>query len=152
METLVKRKSLLPLIPTNNLIDDLFSRDIFDWTDRNFSSIGSNLPSVNLKETDTKLQVELAAPGMKKEDFKVEIDNNTLLISSEKQEEKEESRKKDNYLRKEFNYQSFFRSFTLPEYIDENKIQANYKDGILHVEIAKKEGSKKKSSKTIAIQ
>ena len=61
-------------------------------------------------------------------------------------------RKKDNYLRKEFNYQSFFRSFTLPEYIDENKIQANYKDGILHVEIAKKEGSKKKSSKTIAIQ
>jgi HSP20 family protein len=98
------------------------------------------------------LQVELAAPGMKKEDFKVEIDNNTLLISSEKQEEKEESRKKDNYLRKEFNYQSFFRSFTLPEYIDENKIQANYKDGILHVEIAKKEGSKKKSSKTIAIQ
>ena len=90
METLVKRNSLLPLIPTTNLIDDLFSRDIFDWTDRNFSSIGSNLPSVNLKETDTKLQVELAAPGMKKEDFKVEIDNNTLLISSEKEEETEE--------------------------------------------------------------
>ena len=135
METLVKRKSLLPLIPTNNLIEDLFSRDIFDWTDKNFSSIGSNLPSVNLKETDNKLQVELAAPGMKKEDFKVEIDNNMLLISSEKQEEKEESRKKDNYIRKEFNYQSFFRSFALPEYIDENKIQANYKDGILHVEL-----------------
>ena len=86
METLVKRNSLLPLLPTSNFIDDLFSRDIFDWTDRNFSSIGSNLPSVNLKETDTKLQVELAAPGMKKEDFKVEIDNNTLLISSEKEE------------------------------------------------------------------
>ena len=152
METLVKRNSLLPLIPTTNLIDDLFSRDIFDWTHRNFSSIGSNLPSVNLKETDNKLQVELAAPGMKKEDFKVEIDNNMLLISSEKQEEKEESRKKDNYIRKEFNYQSFFRSFALPEYIDENKIQANYIDGILHVEIAKKEGSKKKTAKTIAIQ
>lgn len=152
METLVKRNSLLPLIPTNNLIDNLLSRDIFDWTDRNFTSIGANLPSVNLKETENKLQVELAAPGLKKEDFKVEIENNTLLISSEKEEEKEEKRKKDNYIRKEFNYQSFCRTFALPENIDENKIQANYKDGILHVEIEKKEGSKKKIAKTIAIQ
>jgi HSP20 family protein len=152
METLVKRNSLLPLIPTTNLIDDLFSRDIFDWTDRNFSSIGSNLPSVNIKETENKLQIDLAAPGMRKEDFKVEIDNNTLLISSERQEEKEESSKKDNFIRKEFNYQSFYRSFALPEYIDENKIKAIYKDGILHLEIAKKEGSQKKTVKNIAIQ
>lgn len=152
METLVKRNGLLPLIPTTNLIDDLFSRDIFDWTDRNFSSIGSNLPSVNIKETENKLQIDLAAPGMRKEDFKVEIDNNTLLISSERQEEKEESSKKDNFIRKEFNYQSFYRSFALPEYIDENKIKAFYKDGILHLEIAKKEGSQKKTVKNIAIQ
>ncbi len=152
METLVKRNSLLPLIPTTNLIDDLFSREIFDWTDRNFSSIGSNLPSVNIKETENKLQIDLAAPGMRKEDFKVEIDNNTLLISSERQEEKEESSKKNNFIRKEFNYQSFYRSFALPEYIDENKIKAIYKDGILHLEIAKKEGSQKKTVKNIAIQ
>jgi HSP20 family protein len=98
------------------------------------------------------LEVELAAPGLKKEDFKVEIENNTLLISSEKQEEKEESRKKDNYIRKEFSYQSFYRSFYLPEYVDESKIEANYKDGILHVTIAKKEGSKKKTTKSIAIK
>ena len=134
------------------IFDDLFTKDVFDWTDRNFSSIGSNLPSVNLKETDDLLKIELAAPGMKKEDFKVEIDNNTLLISSEKEEEKEETRKKDNYIRKEFNYQSFFRSFSLPEYIDESKIEANYKDGILHVNIAKKEGGKRKTTKRIAIK
>ena len=109
-------------------------------------------PSVNLKETDDHLKIELAAPGMKKEDFKVEIDNNTLLISSEKEEEKEETRKKDNYIRKEFNYQSFFRSFSLPEYIDESKIEANYKDGILHIDIAKKEGGKRKTTKKIAIK
>jgi HSP20 family protein len=152
METLVKRNGLFPLVPVNNFFDDLFTKDIFDWTDRNFSSIGSNLPSVNLKETDDLLKIELAAPGMKKEDFKVEIDNNTLLISSEKEEEKEETRKKDNYIRKEFNYQSFFRSFSLPEYIDESKIEANYKDGILHVNIAKKEGGKRKTTKRIAIK
>lgn len=150
METLVKRNGFVPSV--NTLFDDIFTRDIFDWTDKNFSTIGSNLPSVNLKETDNKLEVELAAPGMKKEDFKVEIDNNMLMISSEKREEKKEERKKDNYLRKEFNYQSFYRSFYLPEYIDESKVEARYKDGILHVEIAKKESTKKLANKTIAIK
>ena len=142
METLVKRNSLFPVVNTlpvmNTLLDDFFSKDIFDWTDRNFTALGSNLPSVNLKETENQLEVELAAPGLKKEDFKVEIENNTLLISSEKQEE--------------ISYQSFYRSFYLPEYVDESKIEANYKDGILHVTIAKKEGSKKKTAKTIAIK
>lgn len=150
METLVKRNSSLPTL--NTFFDDFFTKDVFDWSDKNFASIGSNLPSVNLKETDNTLQVDLAAPGMKKEDFKVEIDNNMLMISSEKEESKEESRKKDNYLRKEFSYQSFYRSFNLPEYIDENKIEASYKDGILHVEIAKKDNGKKKMHKTIAIK
>ena len=150
METLVKRNGLFPTV--NTFFDDFISRDLFDWNDKNFTAIGSNLPSVNLKETDDKLQVELAAPGMKKEDFKVEIDNNMLMISSEKKEEKEETRKKDNYVRKEFNYQSFYRSFTLPDYIDESKVEASYKDGILHVDIAKKENGKKKAHKTIAIK
>ncbi|MNF44362.1 18 kDa heat shock protein [compost metagenome] len=152
MKPLVKTNSLFPMTPVNTLLDDFFSRDIFDWTDKNFSAMGSNLPSVNLKETDNKIEVELAAPGMKKEDFKVEIDNNMLMISSEKEEEKEEKRKKDNYIRKEFNYQSFFRSFSLPEYVDENKVEANYKDGILHIDIAKKEGSNKKIAKKIDIK
>ncbi|MFV7234893.1 Hsp20/alpha crystallin family protein [Flavobacterium sp. ZB4R12] len=158
MENLVKRNSSFPLINTglfpsvNTFFDDFVSRDLFDWADKNFTALGSNLPSVNLKETENKLEVDLAAPGMKKEDFKVEIDNNMLMISSEKEEEKEEIRKKDNYIRKEFNYQSFFRSFNLPEYIDESKIEASYKDGILHIVIAKKEGAKKKAHKTIAIK
>jgi HSP20 family protein len=150
METLVKRNGHVPSV--NTLFDDFFARDIFDWNDKNFSAIGSNLPSVNLKETDDKLEVELAAPGMKKEDFKVEIDNNVLMISSEKKEEKEESRKKGNYVRKEFNYQSFYRSFYLPEYIDENKVEASYKDGILHIDIVKKESTKKLVHKTISIK
>lgn len=155
METLVKRNGLFPTMGSksvNSFFDDFITKDLFDWTDKNFAELGSNLPSVNLKETDTHIEVELAAPGMKKEDFKVEIENDVLIISSEKEEEKEETRKKDNYIRKEFNYQSFFRSFSLPEYIDESKIEANYKDGILHVNIAKKEGGKRKTTKRIAIK
>jgi HSP20 family protein len=114
--------------------------------------LGSNLPSVNLKETDTKIEVELAAPGMKREDFKVEIDHNILMISSEKEEEKEETNKKENYIRREFNFQSFSRTFSLPETIDENKIEANYKDGILHVVVGKKDGVQKRTLKSIPIK
>lgn len=150
MEALVKPNSYSPLV--SSLFEDVLSRDIMDWSDKNFSTMGSSLPSVNLKETDKKIEVELAAPGLKKEDFKVQIDNNILSISSEKEEEKEETRKKGNYYRKEFNYQSFCRTFSLPDYADENNINANYKDGILHVEIAKKEGSQKKIAKNITIK
>lgn len=154
METLV-RTGLFPTLANksvNNFFDDFITRDLFDWTDKNFAALGSNLPSVNLKETDTQIEVELAAPGMKREDFKVEIDNDMLMISSEKEEEKEEVRKKENFIRKEFNYQSFSRTFTLPETANENKIEANYKDGILHVIIGKKDGAKKRALKTIPIK
>lgn len=136
----------------NSFFDDFITKDLFDWTDKNFAGLGSNLPSVNLKETDTNIEIELAAPGMKREDFKVEIDNDMLMISSEKEEEKEEVGKKENYIRKEFNYQSFYRAFSLPETANENKIDANYKDGILHVVIEKKEGAKKRALKTIPIK
>ncbi len=143
MKTLVKKDGMFPSLESksiNNFFDDFITKDLFDWTDRNFAALGSNLPSVNLKETDTEIEVELAAPGMKREDFKVEIDNDILMISSEKEEKKEEVSKKENYVRREFNYQSFSRTFSLPETIDENKIEANYKDGILHVIVGKKEG------------
>ena len=155
MKTLVKRNGLFPSMGSksvNSFFDDFITKDLFDWTDKNFAGLGSNLPSVNLKESDTNIEIELAAPGMKKEDFKVEIENDMLMISSEKEEEKEEVGKKDNYIRKEFNYQSFCRTFSLPETANENKIEANYKDGILHVVIEKKEGNPKRALKNIPIQ
>lgn len=92
METLIKRNGFLPSV--NTLFDDIFSKDVFDWTDKNFSSNGSNLPSVNLKETENKLEVELAASGLKKEDFKIEIDNNMLMISSEIKKKEKKLEKK----------------------------------------------------------
>jgi len=155
MKTLVKKDGLFPTVESklvNNFFDDFITKDLFDWTDRNFAAIGSNLPSVNLKETDTKIEVELAAPGMKREDFKVEIDNDILMISSEKEEEKEEIRKKENYIRREFNYHSFSRTFSLPDTIDDTKVEASYKDGILLVIVPKKENVKKRTLKNIPIK
>lgn len=154
MGTLIKRDGSFPSVVSklvNPLFEDFFTRDITDWADRNISAIGVNLPSVNLKETDSKLEIELAAPGLKKEDFKIEVDHGTLIISAEK-EEKKESNKKDDYVRKEFNYQSFYRSFSLPDYADENKIEATYKDGILNVTIDKKNNGKKKELKSITVK
>ncbi|WP_281228938.1 Hsp20/alpha crystallin family protein [Flavobacterium aquiphilum] len=154
MGTLIKRDGSFPSVVSklvNPLFEDFFTRDITDWADRNISAIGVNLPSVNLKETDLKLEIELAAPGLKKEDFKIEVDHRTLIISAEK-EEKKESNKKDDYVRKEFNYQSFYRSFSLPDNADENKIEASYKDGILNVTIDKKNNGKKKELKSITVK
>lgn len=155
METLVKRDGMFPSVVSkfvSPLFEDFFTRDISDWADRSISAIGVNLPSVNLKETDTKLEIELAAPGLKKEDFKIEVDKNMLSISAEKEEKKEEKNKKENYVRKEFNYQSFYRSFNLPEDADESKIEAIYKDGILDIIIAKKPGDRKKTTKAITVK
>jgi HSP20 family protein len=156
METLIKRgDGMFPSVMSklvSPLFEDFFTRDISDWVDKSIPAIGVNLPSVNLKETDTKLEIELAAPGLKKEDFKIEVDNHMLIISAEKEEKKEMSNKKEDYVRKEFNYQSFYRSFNLPEYADENKIEATYKDGILDVIINKKPGEKRKASKSISIK
>jgi HSP20 family protein len=149
MKAIIKKNGSIPAV--NTYLDDFFSRDIFDLTDKNFSALGSDIPYANLKETDTTLEVELAVPGMKKEDFKIEIENNMLKISSKKEIKKGETEEKENYVRKEFSYHSFYRSFYLPHFIDENKIEASYTNGILQVIITKKEGGQKNTSQRINI-
>ena len=150
METLVKRNGNFPLM--NTFVDDFLSKDIFDWTERNFAALGSNLPSANLKETERKLEVELAAPGMNKEDFNIEIDNNILKISCENETEHEETGNKNNYVRKEFSYHKFSRTFYLPDSADDENVEAAYDNGILTVSIPKKENNKGKTAKTILIK
>ena len=110
------------------------------------------MPSVNLKETKKGFEVELAAPGLKKDDFIIEAHNQILTISSEKKEKKEEKDEKGNYTRKEFNYSSFKRSFTLPKSAEENTVQASYENGVLHIEIAKKAAEQEKSAKKIEVK
>jgi len=101
---------------------------------------------------DNSYEVEMAAPGMKKEDFKIELDNNVLTISSEKREESQEGNENERYSRREFSYQSFQRSFALPkEVVDEDKIKAHYSDGMLQLSIPKKEKAKQKQPRKIEI-
>lgn len=149
---LVKRNRNNDWFPSmTNWFDDFMSRDLFDWTNSNYSMTGTTLPAVNIKETNDLFEVEVAAPGMRKEDFRVELDNNLLTISSERKDEKVEEDGK-RYSRREFSYQSFQRSFTLPQgLVKEDKIEAKYKDGVLHLLIPKTEEAKKKAPRTIQI-
>lgn len=141
--TLVKRSN--DLFPS--LLDDFFGRDWFN----SGQTAGSTMPAVNLKEDENNFEVELAAPGMSKNDFKIELDNNLLTISCEKEERHEEKGEKGQYARREFNYRSFQRSFNLPNTIESDKINARYTDGILKLTIPKKEEAKKRAARQIEI-
>lgn len=133
-----------------SLFDRFFNNELMDWNMSNFSGPNSTLPAVNVHETDDEYILEVAAPGMSKKDFKINYQNSTLTISSEKQEEKED--KNNNYSRKEFSYQSFQRSFTVPgNVVDTEKISATYADGILNVKIPKREEVKPKPAREIKI-
>jgi len=115
--------------------EDIFNNDLFNLPA--MASRGATVPAVNINETDKEFELELAAPGLKKNDFKVNIDRNVLTVSTEKKEEKEEKDK--NFTRKEFSYHSFSRSFTLPESINQEKIDAKYNDGVLKLVLPKKD-------------
>lgn len=141
--TLVKFKDTFP-----SFLDEFFGGDIFDSM-RGASTIGNSLPAVNVKENDKAFLLEVAAPGMKKEDFKLELENNILGISSESKDE--QSEEKEKYTRREFRYSAFRRTFTLPKHVDSDRIKAEYKDGVLTIEIPKKVEEKMPSSKTIEI-
>jgi HSP20 family protein len=127
--------------------EDLFKDDdgFFDrpWNKERF------LPAVNVEETDNAFNLEVAAPGMEKKDFKLEVDKGMLRISAETETSKED--KTDHYTRKEFDYRSFERSFWLPENVKVDGISANYKDGILVITVPKLAVKKEEAVKKIKI-
>ncbi len=132
------------------LFDRFFENDLFDWSNRNYSNTSTTLPSVNIKESIEDFEVEVAAPGFSKNDFKVQLNHDLLTISSEKQIENE-TKEGQQFSLREFSYQSFSRSFTLPNSADSEKIRAKYEDGILRIIIPKKEEAKPKPARQIAI-
>ena len=133
-----------------SLFNDFF-RPWDEWFEGGLTSRVLNVPAVNITENKDESMVSLAIPGMKKEDFNIDIEGNMLTISSEKEESKEE--KDEKYTRKEFNYSSFSRSFSLPDEVNMEKIDARYVDGVLKLSLPKKEEAKKiATSKHIAIK
>jgi len=136
-------------LPT--MFDRFFEGDLFDWSNRNFSLTNTTLPSVNIKENSNEFKVEVAAPGFDKGDFKLELNHNLLTVSSEKKVENE-TKEDEQFTKREFSYQSFSRSFTLPNTADGERIEANYENGILQINIPKKEEAKPRPARTIEIQ
>ena len=144
--TLIKRSDW-PLLMNGNLLSDFFDNDRFfdsDWFKK------QSVPAVNVRETEKNFEIEVAAPGLSKKDFKITVDNGVLTISSEKKEEKEQKEK--DYTRKEFSYSSFSRSFTLPENVNEDDVKANYEDGLLKLNVAKKVIAQTKAKKAIEVK
>jgi HSP20 family protein len=146
---LIKRREYLP-----SVFNDFF-RPWESLFDTNGGSLFNNLnpinvPAVNISEGKDQYDVSVAAPGMKKDDFNIDVEGNTLTISAEKREEKEE--KNERYTRKEFNYSSFSRSFSLPDGVNKEKIDASYDNGLLKLVLPKTEDAKKPASKHISVK
>ena len=143
--TLVRYNNRFP-----RFFDDFFTKDL----DRFFEGDTANahLPAVNVKEDENGFQVEVAVPGFKKEDFKVELDQDVLTIASEQEDQHEEKDEQGNYVKREFRHQSFKRSFRLPEHVvDGDKIEARYEAGILYLTLPKREEVKPKPARLIDI-
>ena len=130
-----------------SLFDDLFLNDRLDgWNTQR-----SQVPAANIKETETDFKVELAAPGFKKEDFNISVEEDVLTISSETKKSTETKDEKERYTRREFTYSSFTRSFTLPDEVKQDAITAEYNDGVLTISVPKDTEVQLAQKRTIAI-
>ena len=140
MLPMITKRSFRPFYMPNLFDDDFFS---------SLPTRTSSMPAVNIRENEKNYLLELAIPGMEKKDLKIDINEDVLTISAENKNENEEQ--KDGYKRKEFSYSSFCRSFYIPENADKEKIAANYKEGVLYVELPKQEEEKTKISRQVQI-
>ena len=135
------------MTPFGGLVDGVLQNTLSRFFDDDFWGFDGRLTSgqvpVNIRETDKSYEMQVVAPGLRKEDFNVNISNNTLTISFEHKEESNEENKSEGYLRREYRMQSFSRSFTLDDTVDADKISAQYRDGVLHLSLAKKEGAQR---------
>ena len=133
------------------LFNDFFTRDLWNWGLSNNSTTNTTIPATNIREDNDNFYVEVAAPGMTKDDFKVELDGTILTIRSEK-ENRQEQKEGEKYSRREFSYQSFQRIFNLQKgVVDVEKIEAKYENGLLHLVIPKKEEAKPRPPRMIRI-
>lgn len=142
MNTLSRNNQLPSLIENffGHRLDDLFSSNNF----------AAYTPAVNVVEHGDGFRIEVAAPGLKKEDFKLNLNHNNLTVSASR-EETNEAKQEEKYMRREFSYTTFQRTFTLPTSIDADNIQASYTDGVLKIELPKRQEAKVKPARQIEI-
>jgi HSP20 family protein len=135
------------LQPWFNPFDRFFGNDLLGILNTDAVTI----PAINITEEKDSYKIEMAVPGLKKEDFDVNVEGNLMTISCEKESETKEGKNESNYSRKEYNYSSFSRSFTLPENADPASVNAKYVDGILNLVIKKKGDGQKTSAQKIKV-
>jgi HSP20 family protein len=140
--------NLFPALRNDFFPNRFFGSSLLDFDHDIFNGELSS-PPANITETNKEFKLDLSVPGMKREDFKVDVDNGVLTISSEKEEEQKDENK--NYSRREFSYSSFSRAFTLPDNADENNITAKYDNGVLQLTIPKTETTISKPKKEIKV-
>ena len=143
--TYSKFNAAAPSTSLNKWIDTLFNTTLADAMGTDFTN---SSPSVNIVEHDAHFTMQLAAPGLQKSDFNINIENDYLVISAEKKTEKEETGNQGKFTRREFNYSSFKRSFQLDENINREGIAASYENGVLSITLPKKEETWKKTGTT----
>lgn len=148
--TLIKFKTDTPVRNRERMPywTELFN-DLFDNVVTSADVRKGTVPGVNVVESDENYRLEMAAPGLRKEDFKISVENDMLTISAEKKTETSE--KNEKYTRREFSYNSFLRSFTLPEMVNAEKISAVYENGLMKIVLPKKEEAKTKAPREIAV-
>jgi HSP20 family protein len=141
------KKSDWPSLASGSWLSDLFDNDRYfdsDWLRR------SSVPAVNVKETDKGYEIEVAAPGLTKEDFDIGVEQRVLTVSSQKKNERTET-EKNGYTRREFSYTSFSRSFALPEEVNEEDVKASYTDGVLRITLTRLPEKQQKRRKAIEV-
>lgn len=146
---IAKRQDGNPSVSFGNVVDNLFQNSLHRFFDDNFWDAEGQLTSgnvpVNVRETDQQYEMDVIAPGCRKEDFNISISGNELTVSFDHKEENKEQNEKAGWVRNEFVQRSFSRSFMLDDTVDMNRIDASYADGILHLSLAKNEKAKKLS-------
>jgi len=141
---------MTPTIQSASLLTDFF-KPWNEWFDNGLMDRTITVPAVNVLENGDHYTISLAAPGLKKEEFNIHVDGNILTISSEKEQKKEE--KDERFTSKEYSYSSFSRSFNLPDDVKQDKIDAHYDNGVLKIQLPRKEESKKLlSSRNISVK
>lgn len=157
MKTLIKNpvRTMRNNTKMYNPWDRFFRNDLLDFWDGD--TVADTIPSINVTEEKEQYKIEMAVPGLKKEDFNIDVDGNLVTISCEKESEYRDGengngKENNGYSRREYNYSCFSRSFTVPDYADTNRIAAKYNDGVLNLNIPKKPEAQKNESRKIKVQ
>ena len=127
-----------------NLLDEVFNQNLVPAT-------SLNIPAVNIIEFENRFEIDLAIPGKKKDDFSLEVDEDVLIINFTEKNETNEDEEKGKFTRKEFNYNSFRRTFSIPENVNQEDIKVSYVDGILKFELPKKVEEPQKEKRSLSI-